>query len=190
MRDLRTLSPKWNISIKSLPARFRKPCGGEGRKSIRARGDGGHQEDMVLWVNMTKAHMSTQRQARNARGLLRSLQVLCVYILGSNLVVLWGPSVWTNESLFLVTSLGLFSFCLLVSSNSDVLAFALSYYILFHYILLLPLRSLFFFPLMRVRKWVDPEKKGGGEGWEGVEGGKIVIRIDCMRGKIYWIYFQ
>jgi hypothetical protein len=48
VRDLAILSPKWNSSIKSLSARLRKPCGRGNRKSIRARGDGGHKEDNVL----------------------------------------------------------------------------------------------------------------------------------------------
>jgi hypothetical protein len=42
VRDLGTLSPKWDISIKSLPSGIRKPYRIEGGKSIRTRGDGGH----------------------------------------------------------------------------------------------------------------------------------------------------
>lgn len=186
MRDLGTLSPEQDISIKSLPARFKKPRGRGERKSIRARGDG-HQEDRVLWVNMTKAHMSTQRLAQHAGGLLRSVQVLSICILVSNLVILWGSSVWTSGSLFLVTSLGLFSFCLLVSSNSDVLVFVLSYFILFHYILLLPLRSLFFFP--NERQKVSRSWKEGR--WEGA--GRSGRKKACNQNRLYEgkiTYFQ
>jgi hypothetical protein len=36
---------KWKISIKSLPAELRESWGRGGRKIVRAKGDGGHQEN-------------------------------------------------------------------------------------------------------------------------------------------------
>jgi hypothetical protein len=36
-RDLRTLSPKWNVSFKSLPSGLKKPCRSGDCKSVRAR---------------------------------------------------------------------------------------------------------------------------------------------------------
>lgn len=53
-------------------------------------------------------------------------------------------TVQNSRSLILIASLGLFSFCWLVLSNFDVMVFVLSY-ILFCYILIMSLRSLFFF---------------------------------------------
>lgn len=35
VRDLGTLGPKWDVSIKSFPSGLRKPCGKEGRKNVR-----------------------------------------------------------------------------------------------------------------------------------------------------------
>ena len=81
-----------------------------------------------------------------------------------------------SGSLFLVPSLGLFSFCCFVLSNSDTLGFVLPYFIL--------LSLLFFFFPMRDRNEVDPEGRGGWKKLRGVEGGESIIRIDCMRKTI------
>ena len=40
--------------------------------------------------------------------------------------------------------------------------------------------------LIRDRKGVDPDRMGGGEELRGVKGGEAVIRIFCMRTKIYF----
>ena len=48
VRDLKTLSPKMVVSIKSLPLGLREPFGRGDRKSLRARGDGGHQDNKIL----------------------------------------------------------------------------------------------------------------------------------------------
>lgn len=48
VRDLVTLSLKWDVSIKSFPSGLRKPHRREGRKSLRTRGDGGNQENKAL----------------------------------------------------------------------------------------------------------------------------------------------
>ena len=52
-----------------------------------------------------------------------TVQVLCVCIMASRLVFMGFLSVQTRGSLFLVPSLGLFSFCLFALSFSNVLVF-------------------------------------------------------------------
>jgi hypothetical protein len=47
VRDLKTLYPKWKVSIKFLPLVIKDPLERGVRKSVRARGDGGHQENKV-----------------------------------------------------------------------------------------------------------------------------------------------
>jgi hypothetical protein len=44
----RILRPKWDVSIQFLPSVPRELCEREGRKTVRARGDGGHQENKAL----------------------------------------------------------------------------------------------------------------------------------------------
>lgn len=39
-RDLGTLSPKWNITIKSIPSGLRESCGRGGGKNVRAKEEG------------------------------------------------------------------------------------------------------------------------------------------------------
>jgi hypothetical protein len=39
---------------------------------------------------------------------------------------------------------------------------------------------------MRDRKGVDPEGRGGGEELGGVEGGKTIIWIYCMRKNLFF----
>jgi hypothetical protein len=48
MREMGTISPKWDVSIKSLPSELRETQRREGRKSVRARGDERHQESKAL----------------------------------------------------------------------------------------------------------------------------------------------
>lgn len=48
VKDLRTLSPKQNVSIKSFRLELREPHGKGGRKCGRALGDGEHQENKAL----------------------------------------------------------------------------------------------------------------------------------------------
>lgn len=67
-------------------------------------------------------------------------------------------------------SLGLFSFCLFVLFNSEVLVLVL----LFHFSLLLSLRSLF-----------SNGRKGGEKQLEEVKGGETIIRMYYARKKIY-----
>lgn len=83
-------------------------------------------------------------------------------------------SLHTSVSLHLylvfVHFLGLFSFCFLVLSYSNLFLLALYYYILSYYY---PLDACLFL-----------RQKGGGFRWDrkwGVGGGKIIIRIYCMK---------
>lgn len=77
------------------------------------------------------------------------------------------PNVGMGGSLILVPSPGLLYWVAL--SNFEVMVFVLSYYILFPYVLLLSLRSLFF--LMKDRNGVDSNGRGkGGALWSGGRG--------------------
>ena len=71
-----------------------------------------------------------------------------------------------SESLILVPSFRLFSFCWFVLSSLDVMGFGLSF-ILFCHVLLLSLRNLFF--LSRGTEGVDPDGRGDREELGGVE---------------------
>jgi hypothetical protein len=46
--DLGTCSSKWDVSIKSLPSGLRELRGEGGRKNVRARKYGEHQENKTL----------------------------------------------------------------------------------------------------------------------------------------------
>ena len=59
-RDLGTFSPKWDVSIKSLPPEFRESWGRGGRKIVRARRDGRHQETRPS-KHRTDTQMNSQR---------------------------------------------------------------------------------------------------------------------------------
>jgi hypothetical protein len=48
VRDLGTLSPNWGDSFQFLHIELKDPVGRECKKSIRATGKGGHQENKVL----------------------------------------------------------------------------------------------------------------------------------------------
>lgn len=54
-RNLGILSPKGDVSIRSLSSWLRKLCGRQDGKIVRARGDEGHQR------NKTDAHTNSQR---------------------------------------------------------------------------------------------------------------------------------
>jgi hypothetical protein len=47
------------LLIKSLPSGLREHNERGGRKSVRARGDGGHQAFKALCINMNKAHTTS-----------------------------------------------------------------------------------------------------------------------------------
>jgi hypothetical protein len=59
-----------------------------------------------------------------------------------------------SGSLSLVPSLGLFSFCLLVLSNSDAISFLIYHYIIILHLTLLSLKSLFVFFNETGREWI------------------------------------
>lgn len=60
MRNLGRLSPKWDVSIISLPSRFREPHRSGDRKNVRASGDEGPQLNKTLY-QQNKVHMNSQR---------------------------------------------------------------------------------------------------------------------------------
>lgn len=97
-------------------------------------------------------HMWTQRLRQHAQVcMVRSR--FSVYVIASSLVFLWDSQVCERVSLVLVPSLGLFSFCLFVLSNFDVIVL-----VLFCYMLLLSLRSLCF---------SNKRQKRSRSGWKG-----------------------
>ncbi|EDL97925.1 rCG23304 [Rattus norvegicus] len=49
-REMGTFSPQSDVSIKSLSSWFKELCGRGGRKSMRARRDGGHQGIKAFWI--------------------------------------------------------------------------------------------------------------------------------------------
>jgi hypothetical protein len=61
VKKIETLSLKGDVSIKSLSSGLRKPCKRGGEKGIRARGDGGDQENKTLYINMSKVIMTLQK---------------------------------------------------------------------------------------------------------------------------------
>jgi hypothetical protein len=69
-RDLGTLSHKQDVSFK-IPF-LRAPARRGGRKSVKAKGDGGHQENKALYINSINAHLNSQRLRQHAQGLHRS----------------------------------------------------------------------------------------------------------------------
>lgn len=101
-----------------------------GGKSVRARGDEEHQEKKVLQINMSKAHMNSQRlEHRSALGPLHAY-IYIYWLLGE---CFDGIPECKNvsRSLNLAPSLGLSSFCWFDLSNFSVIHFVLSDYILF-----------------------------------------------------------
>ena len=65
-RDFGTFCSKWNVFLKSLPSEFRESHARGGRKNIRARGDGGHQEKKTLQINMMKVHIHFKKLKQTA----------------------------------------------------------------------------------------------------------------------------
>lgn len=56
VRDIETLNTKWELSIKSLPLGFKRPCGKGGRKSGRAKEDGGHHKTKPPQITGPSSH--------------------------------------------------------------------------------------------------------------------------------------
>lgn len=70
VRDIETLNAKWELSIKSLPLGFKKPCGKGGRKSVRAKEDGGHHQNQATsnnWAKFTRTQI-TEYHAQGLHG--------------------------------------------------------------------------------------------------------------------------
>ena len=68
VRDLGTLSPNREGSIKFFLTGTRKLCGRGGRKSIKARGDGRYRESRPSRHNRAGTHMNSQRLWQHAQG--------------------------------------------------------------------------------------------------------------------------
>jgi hypothetical protein len=67
VRDLGSLSPKRDVSIKSIASRFRETCRRGGGKIIKSRGDRGHQEndllnraDCCIYINSQRGRQCTR----------------------------------------------------------------------------------------------------------------------------------
>ena len=75
VRDLVTLAPKWNVTIKS-PPRLRDPRGRGGRKNARTRAGGAHQGNNALkytyeftvWQHAQGLHKSKSSGVPELRG--------------------------------------------------------------------------------------------------------------------------
>lgn len=137
IRELRTLIPKWDDSIKSFTSRLRKPHSRGGGKRVRARGHGGHQENKTLWVNTSKAHMCSATTATRTgpEWVTRfsswdDLQFrVCIGLL----------SVWMSGSVMIVPFLGSSPVCLSCPISTCLFLFYLSIFyfnvfILFYYL--------------------------------------------------------
>ena len=71
LRHLRTLSPKWDVSINFFQSGSGKePCRRGGGKGVRARGQGGHQEDKAskstspMHIELTKTEAARTGSAQ------------------------------------------------------------------------------------------------------------------------------
>lgn len=68
VRTLGTFCPKWYMSIKSLPSKFRKSHGSEGGETVWGRGEGGHQGNKPSkspWAKFTWSHRDKGSMTRN-----------------------------------------------------------------------------------------------------------------------------
>lgn len=105
-RDLGTLSPNWGVSIPPL------------------RAQGTHRRMREEW----RSQSGWKTPRKKSPGLH---QVLCIYIMASSLVFLWDSVLWMCKQVISRSCpLGLFSFCLFVLYNSNLMGFCL---ILFYY---------------------------------------------------------
>jgi hypothetical protein len=92
VRDLATLNPKWNVSIKSLSSWFREPYRRGGRKSVRARGDGEHQESKATESTDESPYELTEPEATHT-GLAWIGTRSSVQTMASTLVFSWNSRV-------------------------------------------------------------------------------------------------
>lgn len=83
--------------------------------------------------------------------------------------------------LFLVSFLGLLSFCL---SCPILLSYVLLYLVIFYFIPLLSLRRLFF-PRETGRWWMNLDRRGGREELGDIEERKTIINAYYLRKKVY-----
>lgn len=146
----------------ALPSGVREPPGKGDSKSVWDRRDGEYKENKVFWIDMIKPHINSWRRKQQAQGLRwPGSRPLRMYYGFSFRVVMGFLSMWMIESLTLVPSLGLFSFCLFVLLNSNEIH--LFHLTIFYFVtlLLLFLKNLFFSNERQKRAW---EKRWGGRG--------------------------
>lgn len=131
VRDIRTLSPEWDVSTKSLPSWLREPHRGGGSKSLRARWEQGARRTRPS--KSTWAHRDWDNMHSTCTGLHH---VFCVYHMTSSLVLLWDSWVckWVGLS-FLCLLLGNFPSVLVCSFpfQCDTFCF-ISYFFLLYFI--------------------------------------------------------
>ena len=70
MRDLGTISPKWDVSFQSIPSGLRELCRREDGKMERAKGNRRHQENKTFYTKYTA--MDSPRLEQPAQDLYRS----------------------------------------------------------------------------------------------------------------------
>lgn len=118
-------------------------------------------------------------------------QVFYAYIMASRLVALWDSLVCrTSGCLILRPSLGPFPFCFVQLKYVNLFKISLCFYyiILSYCIMLLALRSLFFYSFSACLL-SNERKKGSGSTWEGRWGkarrnrGEAIIRVYYVRKK-------
>ena len=114
VRDLITLSHGWYGDVNGMslsnssPSELRKPCGREGRKSVRDRMGKGHQENKTPLTQLSKAHMNSETESTCSRSVPGPLHMYYRLQISVSMRLL---SEWTRGSLILVPSFGLFSSC-------------------------------------------------------------------------------
>ena len=81
-RGERKRESKWEVSIKSLHSELRESCRRGGRKIVRARGDGGHQEKKPSESTKQGAYKLTETEAA-------STEPTWVYTSSSAYVLAW-----------------------------------------------------------------------------------------------------
>lgn len=74
---------------KSLSCQLQEPQGKGCRKSVRARGDGGHQANKSHCLNVSKPQMNSQRWKQQAQGQHGLPQICWAYSMASTSVFLW-----------------------------------------------------------------------------------------------------
>lgn len=144
---------QWDVTIKCLPSELKEPCGTGAINSVKARG----MEDTRTARPSESTEQSTDELrdwSSKRRPYMGLLQVLCTDITAISWVFLCENSWLRASGLWPLPARGtLFLLFLIATSNFNSKGFASSYYILFCYVWLLSLRSLFFSNVTE-REWI------------------------------------